>query len=96
MTLFLQKSDKIITVKFIKNYELHNLIVIRNNDPDGIIICPTPQGGHEPKNASGDLVNATNIMYTLHYYAGSDNIVRSFVFCISKEFERFKRLNFIF
>jgi endoglucanase len=45
--------------------------VIRENDPDNIIIIGSPDWSKEVDVAAADPVEGTNLMYTLHFYAGS-------------------------
>ena len=45
--------------------------VIRNNDPDNIIIVGTSDRNHDLDIAAADPLTGDNIMYALHFYAGS-------------------------
>ncbi len=56
----------------IKPYCESVIAAIRQHDPNNIIVCGTPQWSQRVDQASNDpITSSTNIMYTLHYYAGS-------------------------
>ena len=56
----------------IKPYSEDVIAAIRAKDPDNIIICGTPKWSQDVDLASNDpIVGYDNIMYTLHYYAGT-------------------------
>jgi endoglucanase len=56
----------------IKPYALEVIAEIRKYDPDGIIIVGTPNYSQELDKAAADPIEGyDNIMYTLHFYAGS-------------------------
>lgn len=56
----------------IKSYCEEVSKAIRAEDPDNIIICGTPQWDQKVMDAANDpITDVPNIMYTLHYYAGS-------------------------
>lgn len=58
------------TWKDIKSYALEIIPVIRENDPDAIIIVGTPRWSQEVDKAAADpITEYDNIMYTLHFYA---------------------------
>lgn len=67
-----------VTWARIREYAQQIIPVIRANDPDGIVLVGTrawsslgvSEGGSETE-VVGSPVNATNIMYTFHFYAGS-------------------------
>ncbi|MBO6194469.1 MAG: glycoside hydrolase family 5 protein [Clostridiales bacterium] len=55
----------------IKPYAETVIAAIRENDPDNIIIVGTPSWSQDVDEASLNPIDAENIMYTLHFYAGS-------------------------
>ena len=55
----------------IKPYAESVIAAIRENDPDNIIIVGTPTWSQDVDVASLNPIDADNIMYTLHFYAGS-------------------------
>lgn len=55
----------------IKRYANDVISVIRAKDPDGIIIVGTPSWSQEVDKPAADPVSGINIMYTLHFYAGT-------------------------
>lgn len=55
----------------IKPYAESVIAAIRENDPDNIIIVGTPTWSQDVDAASLNPIDADNIMYTLHFYAGS-------------------------
>ncbi|MCL2243700.1 MAG: glycoside hydrolase family 5 protein [Treponema sp.] len=55
----------------IKPYAQEIISVIRQYDPDNIIIVGTPNWSQDVDIAALNPINGTNIMYTLHFYAGS-------------------------
>lgn len=56
----------------IKKYALEVIPVIRNNDPNAIIVVGTPTWSQEVDKAAADPITGyDNIMYTLHFYAGT-------------------------
>ncbi|SDE13004.1 glycoside hydrolase family 5 protein [Glycomyces harbinensis] len=62
----------------IKSYHEAIIPVIRQHDPDGVILLGTPDwsslglsGGTNEQEVVNDQVNASNIMYTFHFYAAS-------------------------
>ena len=55
----------------IKPYAETVIAAIRENDPDNIIIVGTPTWSQDVDVASLNPINGDNIMYTLHFYAGS-------------------------
>ncbi|MBN1950205.1 MAG: glycoside hydrolase family 5 protein [Bacteroidales bacterium] len=57
--------------KDVKPYLDTVVSAIRNIDPDNIIILGTTQWSQNVDSASLNPVDATNIAYTLHYYAGT-------------------------
>lgn len=53
----------------IKNYATQVISVIRQNDPNNIIIVGTPSWSGDPAQASlSPITNYANIAYTWHYY----------------------------
>jgi len=55
----------------VKPYAEAVIAEIRKHDPDNIIIVGTPTWSQDVDIAAGDPVRGTNIMYTLHFYAGT-------------------------
>ncbi|KAJ8910370.1 hypothetical protein NQ315_002572 [Exocentrus adspersus] len=56
----------------LKPYHEAVIKAIRANEPDGIIILGTPTWSQEVDKAANDpITGQTNIMYTLHFYAGT-------------------------
>ncbi len=55
----------------VKPYAERVIPVIRENDPDNIIIVGTPERDHDVDIVSEDPLEGDNIMYALHFYAGS-------------------------
>ena len=55
----------------VKNYATDVVKAIRDNNDNTVIIIGTPTWSQDVDIASSDKVNSTNIMYTLHFYAGS-------------------------
>ncbi|MBR1797149.1 MAG: glycoside hydrolase family 5 protein [Clostridiales bacterium] len=55
----------------IKPYAETVIAAIRENDPDNIIIVGTPNWSRDVDVASLNPIDGDNIMYTLHFYAGS-------------------------
>lgn len=69
------KSDKeanlVTWSKDVKPYAEKVTAAIRANDPDNIIIIGSPNWSQDVDIAAADPVAGTNLMYTLHFYAGS-------------------------
>lgn len=64
--------------KRIKSYAEQLIPVIRQQDPDAIIIVGTPEwsslgasGGKGPREVYGDPIRLPNVMYSFHFYAAS-------------------------
>jgi endoglucanase len=55
----------------IKSYAEYVIPAIRANDPDNIIICGTDTWSQGVLNAANNPLSYTNVMYTLHFYAGT-------------------------
>lgn len=55
----------------IKNYAQQVIGAIRQYDPDNIIVVGTPNWSQDVDAAADDPISGTNIMYTLHFYAGT-------------------------
>lgn len=55
----------------VKPYAQKMIDTIRAIDPDNIILVSTPQWCQRPQDAAADPVQGENIMYTLHFYAGT-------------------------
>ncbi len=64
--------NKVVTWKEnIKPYAEQIVSLIRENDPDNIIIIGTSTWSQDIDIAAADPVDGTNLMYTAHFYAGS-------------------------
>ncbi|MDA3929785.1 MAG: glycoside hydrolase family 5 protein [Prolixibacteraceae bacterium] len=57
----------------IKPYSEAVIEVIRENDPNNIIVCGTPRWSQLVNEAALDPIDGENIAYTLHFYAGTHN-----------------------
>lgn len=57
--------------KTIKNYANEIIPIIRNNDPNSIIICGTPTWSQDIDKAERDRLEYDNVMYALHFYAAT-------------------------
>lgn len=57
--------------KTIKSYAKSIIPVIRENDEDAVIIVGTPTWSQEVDKAAADPLKEDNIMYALHFYAGT-------------------------
>lgn len=55
----------------VKTYAEKVVSTIRKNNDETVIIVGTPNWSQDVDNASEDKINSSNIMYTLHFYAGS-------------------------
>jgi endoglucanase len=55
----------------IKSYSQQVINGIRQYDPDNIIVVGTPNWSQDVDVAANDPIQGTNIMYTLHFYAGT-------------------------
>ncbi len=55
----------------LKPYHLSIIAAIRKNDPNNVIVCGTPRWSQEVLEAAKDPIDAKNIAYTLHFYAGT-------------------------
>jgi aryl-phospho-beta-D-glucosidase BglC (GH1 family) len=55
----------------IKPYAEAVIAAIRAKDPDGVVLVGTPSWSSHPEEAALDPVKAGNILYVLHFYAGS-------------------------
>lgn len=55
----------------VKQYAEEVIPVIRQNDPDNLIIVGTPQWSQRVDEASRDQINDVNVAYTLHFYAAT-------------------------
>lgn len=55
----------------VKSYAETIIPIIRKNDPNTIIIVGTPTWSQDVDKASQNKLSGDNIMYTLHFYAGS-------------------------
>lgn len=59
------------TWKTIKSYANEIIPVIRENDEDAVIIVGTPTWSQEVDQAAASPIKGDNIMYALHFYAGT-------------------------
>ena len=68
----------------IKQYAEIIIPIIRANSPDNIIIIGTPTWSQDVDRAAQDPVKGTNLMYALHFYAGThkDNLRQKMVSAI--------------
>lgn len=57
--------------KDIKNYAEVIIPIIRNNDPDSVIIVGTPNWSQDVDVAANDPLDFNNLLYTLHFYSAS-------------------------
>lgn len=57
----------------IKKFANTIIPLIRNNDPNTVIICGTPSWSQNVDDPADDPLAYDNIMYTLHFYSGSHN-----------------------
>ena len=55
----------------IKEYAEVIIPIIRNNDPDSLIIVGTPDWSQDVDTAADDPLDFENIMYTLHFYSAT-------------------------
>ncbi|MFA9391725.1 MAG: glycoside hydrolase family 5 protein [Prolixibacteraceae bacterium] len=62
---------KVSWSEVIKPYSEKVIEVIRQNDPDNIIVCGTPLWSQRVDEAALDPIKGVNIAYTLHFYAGT-------------------------
>ena len=62
---------KVSWSKVIKPYAEEVINVIREHDPDNIIVCGTPNWSQNVDEASEDPIIGNNIAYALHFYAGT-------------------------
>ena len=60
------------TWRDVRSYALEVITVIRQNDPDAVILIGTPNWSQNVDQAAADPITVyDNIMYTLHYYAAT-------------------------
>lgn len=62
---------KVSWSKVVKPYCEEVIKVIRQYDPNNIIVCGTPNWSQNVDEASLDPIKAANIAYTLHFYSGT-------------------------
>lgn len=55
----------------VKEYADTVIPVIRKNDPEKIVVCGSPTWSQDVDKAADDPLEYDNIMYTLHFYAGT-------------------------
>lgn len=70
-TRFDDESANVDWDNVIRPYALDVISAIRANDPDNIIIVGTPSWSQNVDEASLNPIDDPNVMYTLHFYAGS-------------------------
>lgn len=66
-----EPNGKDVDWKCIKTYAQQIIPIIRNNDPNALIIVGTPNWSRDVDEAAKDPLEFENIMYTLHFYAAS-------------------------
>jgi len=66
-----EESKTVTWSKDVKPYAEKVVAAIRANDPDNIILIGSPNWSQDVDIAAADPVAGTNLMYTLHFYAGS-------------------------
>jgi hypothetical protein len=74
-------NEKDVNWPRIKQYAETIIPIIRNNDPQTIIIVGTPYWSNRPWRVVGNELtgsNAYNVMYTYHFYAGTPQHVTNF------------------
>ncbi len=59
------------TWESVKSYAEEIIPIIRANDPDAIVIVGTPTWSQDIDKAKADPLDAENILYALHFYAGT-------------------------
>lgn len=59
------------TWESVKSYAEEIIPIIRGNDPDAIIIVGTPTWSQDIDKAKADPLDEENILYALHFYAGT-------------------------
>lgn len=55
----------------IKSYANEVIPVIRENNPESVVICGTPTWSQDVDKAADDPLEFDNVMYTLHFYAAT-------------------------
>ncbi len=55
----------------VKNYAEAVLPIIRQNAPGKLVLCGTPSWCQQPEKATASPLTDDNLMYTLHFYAGT-------------------------
>lgn len=60
-----------VTWSKVKEYADIIIPIIRNNDPNTIVICGTPTWSQDVDLAANDPLSYSNVMYTLHFYSGT-------------------------
>lgn len=75
----------------LRDYSEQIIKIIRNNSKKSIILVGTPKLSKSIKDVVNNQLNYENIMYTLHYYAGSDDEVLNEL----KKYENYKLPIFI-
>ena len=66
-----READTVTWNKDVKPYAEKVTAAIRAKDPDNIIIIGSPNWSQDVDVAAADPVEGTNLMYSLHFYAGS-------------------------
>lgn len=66
-----EPNGNAVTWDVVKKYADTVIPVIRENDPDKIIVCGSPTWSQDVDKAANNPLQYDNIMYTLHFYAGT-------------------------
>ncbi|MGS2741585.1 glycoside hydrolase family 5 protein [Sinomicrobium sp. M5D2P17] len=62
-------DNHVVTWPMIKNYAEEIIPIIRDNDPNSVIIVGTPEFASRPDWVIGNELSYNNVMYTMHFYA---------------------------
>lgn len=54
----------------IKEFSEQLIPIIRENDPNALILVPSPSACQQPQLCAKDPIDSENIVYTMHFYAG--------------------------
>jgi hypothetical protein len=66
-------DNHVVTWPMIKNYAEKIIPIIRNNDPNSLIVVGTPKFCARPNDVIGNKLNYSNILYTTHVYVADAN-----------------------
>lgn len=69
-------DNYVVTWPMIKSYAEQIIPIIRNNDPNSIIIVGTTEFASRPDLVIGNELNYDNIMYTMHFYAADSGQIQ--------------------